>query len=105
MSLQQQLELKLTQALTPHYLEVLNESHQHSGPAGDSHFKVIAVSEQFQSLSRVDRHRYINQLLAEWMGQPIHALSLQLFTPAEWQARGAVALPSPPCRGGSKRLQ
>ena len=84
------------------HLEVLNESHKHSGPAGDSHFKVIAVSDHFEGQNRVARHRQINALLADLIGQPIHALSLQLFTPSEWAARAEVALPSPPCRGGSK---
>lgn len=104
MALQQQLALRLHEALAPEHLEVINESHLHSGPEGESHFKVIAVSEQFQGMSRVARHRHVHQLLAEWIGYPIHALSLQLFTPSEWQARNATALASPPCRGGSKQV-
>lgn len=34
------IEGRLTEALSPVHLEVINESHMHSGPAKESHFKV-----------------------------------------------------------------
>lgn len=34
------IESRLKQALSPVHLEVINESHMHSGPAKESHFKV-----------------------------------------------------------------
>lgn len=34
------IESRLRETLTPAHLEVINESHMHSGPATESHFKV-----------------------------------------------------------------
>jgi stress-induced morphogen len=104
MSVQTQISERLEQALSPLSLEVINESHQHSGPGSETHFKVIAVSEAFLGQNRVSRHRQVNALLENLMGNPIHALSLQLFTQAEWEARSGIALTSPACRGGSKAV-
>lgn len=104
MSVQVQISGSLEQALAPLQLEVINESHQHSGPGSETHFKVIAVSECFAGQNRVARHRHVNAILASLIGNPIHALSLQLFTPQEWEARSGVALNSPACRGGSKAV-
>lgn len=39
-TMQETIEGRLTQALSPVHLEVINESHMHSGPAKESHFKV-----------------------------------------------------------------
>lgn len=39
-SMQENIESKLREALSPVHLEVINESHMHSGPATESHFKV-----------------------------------------------------------------
>jgi len=36
---------RLTEALSPVHLEVINESHMHSGPAKESHFKVPNVKQ------------------------------------------------------------
>ncbi|CAM9566632.1 unnamed protein product, partial [Hapterophycus canaliculatus] len=38
--MQETIEARLTEALSPVHLEVVNESHMHSGPAKESHFKV-----------------------------------------------------------------
>lgn len=91
----------LNEQLTPDYLDVINESHLHGTPSDDSHFKVVAVSSQFESLRLLQRHRLVNKILADELAGPVHALSLHLYTPAEWEQS---AVPeSPACRGGSKR--
>lgn len=38
--MQETIEGRLMQALSPVHLEVINESHMHAGPAKESHFKV-----------------------------------------------------------------
>ena len=38
--MQETIEGRLTEALSPVHLEVINESHMHAGPAKESHFKV-----------------------------------------------------------------
>jgi len=36
------------------------------------------------------------------MQGPVHALSMETLTPAEWLARGGRTMTSPACRGGAK---
>jgi stress-induced morphogen len=49
-------------------------------------FTLTVVSPQFNDLTRIKRHRMINTLLKEeFDDKGLHALSLQLKTPAEWE--------------------
>jgi len=94
---------KLTEAFSPHYLDVTNESYMHSVPAGsESHFKVVVVSNGFAGLNLVARHRAVNQVLALEVAAGIHALSIEARTPEEWATSGGTTTASPACLGGSK---
>ena len=101
MSMQNLIEEKLTKALNPEVLEVVNESHMHSGPATESHFKVVAVSQAFEGKMLIARHRMINQALADELGQ-IHALALHTMTPDEYFEKAGKVADSPRCEGGGK---
>lgn len=95
---------KLSSLLSPSYLEIVNESPQHGLPAeAEKHFRVVAVSEFFEGQGRVDRHRQVNQILAEELKTQIHALSIQAFTPKEWREKNGTTFQSPECLGGGKR--
>ncbi len=100
----QRIEATLRQALPCDYLELVNESHLHGRGELDSHYKVTLVSEHFAGLSRIARHRLLNQLLATELAGPVHALALHLYSPSEWQRRQQSVPSSPQCRGGSKAL-
>lgn len=89
------------QALQPQVIDVINESHMHAGPAMDSHFKVVVVSDAFEGLRPVARHQRVYGLLAQELAGPIHALALHLYTPSEFES-ARVSL-SPNCMGGSKQ--
>lgn len=103
MKIQTNIEDKITQALQPEFLEVVNESNMHNVPPGsESHFKVTVVSREFDNKMLVARHRLLNQLLKEELDGPVHALSLHTLTPAEWQEKNGEIRKSPPCLGGSK---
>jgi BolA protein len=103
MSMRETIHDKLVDALSPAALEVLDESHMHSGPRdAQSHFKVVVVAEGFEGVPLVRRHRLVNEVLAEQLAGQIHALSIFAYTPAQWTERGQVIPKSPPCRGGSK---
>jgi stress-induced morphogen len=94
---------RLIQAFAPSVLEVINESGNHSVPAGsETHFKVVIVSESFDGQSLVARHRAVNAALAQQLANGVHALSIQALTAVQWQERGGVVPASPPCLGGSK---
>lgn len=95
------IEEKLNKAITPDVLEVINESHMHSGPATESHFKVVAVSKEFEGKMLIARHRMINSALAEELNN-IHALALHTMTPDEYFEKSGKVADSPQCEGGSK---
>ncbi len=103
MTVQATIETKLQQALSPSLLDVINESHQHSVPAGsESHFKVVIVSPAFAGQRLVARHQTVYRVLAEELAGGVHALALHTYTPEEWGAREGGAPASPKCMGGSK---
>lgn len=91
----------ISQHLNSTLLEVIDESHKHHVPEGmETHINILIVSEEFQILSRIERHRLINKLLAAEFANGLHALSLHLHTPAEWQTAQEQRLTTPACRNG-----
>ncbi len=101
--IQERIEQKVNNALAPEVLEVTNESNRHNvAPGSETHFKLVVVSPQFADKSRMQRHRQLNELLAEELAAGVHALSLKLYTPSEWGTRSETVPKSPPCMGGSK---
>lgn len=102
MSMQTAIERKLEGEFEIDHLQVENESHMHNvAPGAESHFKVTIVSQSFNDLMLIKRHRMVNQALRQEM-QQIHALALHTLTPQEWQARGGEVAASPRCKGGGK---
>lgn len=90
----------LDEALSPSQLDVVDESHQHSA-GRESHFNVLVVSAAFDGAGRVERHRRVHEALASEFSAGLHALTLTLLTPAEYERRGD-KIASPACLGGSK---
>ena len=88
MTAETRLKEKLMVALRPTRLDIINESDMHAGHrsspgTGESHFRVLIVSEAFTGKSRVDRHRMVNAALGDEVGGRIHALSLATYAPGE----------------------
>jgi len=79
---------RLTAALAPSHLAVIDDSHQHAGHAGhdargESHFTVEIVSSAFEGQNRVARQRAINKALAERLAERVHALAIRAKAPSE----------------------
>jgi BolA-like protein 1 len=110
--LEQTIRDKLAAAFHPVvHLDVINESHMHNVPRhSETHFKVIVVSAAFDGVSVLQRHRKINEALADELQRKggIHALSIVAKTPAQWeemvQNNRTEVEPSPKCRGGDGSL-
>ena len=101
MNVQQTIEAKLDAALTPAHLEIVNESGNHNVPPGsESHFKVVIVADAFEGQRLIERHRRVNEVLAEELAGAVHALALHTYTHADWERRFGNAPMSPPCLGG-----
>ena len=65
MSIEQEITTKVNNELSPQHFNIENESHKHSGNAVSSHFRLVIVSEAFEGLRLIARHRKTNNLLAE----------------------------------------
>lgn len=48
------------------------------------HFRAVIVAPSFAGLGRVEQHRAVYAALGELMAGPVHALSLQTYTPEAW---------------------
>jgi BolA protein len=83
---------RLSAALAPISLDLVDESSRHAGhagarPEGESHFRVTIVAAAFAGKSRIDRHRLVFEALGGLMESDIHALAITALTPAEAAAR------------------
>ncbi|MBP9742663.1 MAG: BolA/IbaG family iron-sulfur metabolism protein [Burkholderiales bacterium] len=58
-----------------HFLDVTGDGR---------HFDAVVVSDEFSDKSRLERHRLVYQALGDKMKEEVHALSMKLFTVAEW---------------------
>ena len=77
-------------------LRILNESFMHSVPEdAESHFKIVVVSDDFNNLSNIQRHKLIYKHLGTIMND-IHALSIQSFNEDEFKLN-PIILDSPEC--------
>ncbi|CAG8469393.1 7177_t:CDS:2 [Funneliformis caledonium] len=86
----QSIQKKLTEALSPTSLEIINESHLHAHhqamkdvTSKETHFCVSVVSDQFEGKNLMQRHRLIYGLLNEELKTGVHALSIKAKTPKE----------------------
>jgi BolA protein len=82
------IESKISAALAPTRLIVIDESAQHAGHGGhhsdgESHFRVNVTSPAFRGKSRIERHRIIHEILAEELAGRVHALALATTAPEE----------------------
>lgn len=96
MSIQNRIETKLREALSPERLEVVNESHLHAGHhhtgsdhhgafdgSGETHFRVRIVAPAFAGKTRLARHRAVNDLLEAELNDGVHALAIEPAAPGE----------------------
>ena len=82
MTVKDEIEGRLSAAFRPAVLEVVNESHLHAGHAGDdgsgaSHFHITIRAEAFRDMSRLARHRAVQQALGD-LNQRIHAIAMDI---------------------------
>jgi len=80
------IEAKLREAFDPVELVVTDDSHLHAGHAGapeggESHFSVRITAARFEGQNRVAIHRQVNDVLADELAGPVHALALRAGAP------------------------
>jgi BolA family transcriptional regulator, general stress-responsive regulator len=84
----ERIAARLTEALAPIFLDVIDESSRHAGhvgarPGGGTHYRVRIVSAKFAGLSRIARHRVVYGLLPGEFADGLHALALDAKAPGE----------------------
>jgi acid stress-induced BolA-like protein IbaG/YrbA len=52
----------------------------------DTHFEALVIAPQFEGKRPLQRHQLVYAPLGERMGREIHAMAIQAYSPAEWQA-------------------
>lgn len=83
------IRMKLEQDLSPVSLEIINESHLHAGHqesfdgSGETHLRIKIVSSAFEGLSRIERHRKVNELVADEIALGLHAIAIEIKAPSE----------------------
>jgi len=57
----------------------------------NTHFEARLIGPEFAGLKPLARHQLVYRALGARMGQEIHALSIEAFTPEEWARRAGGA--------------
>lgn len=82
-----QIRAMLSEALAPSVLELADESALHAGHAGAAsgggHYRLRIVSEKFEGLKLVMRHRLVYDAVHTMMHTEIHALAITALAPSE----------------------
>ena len=76
----------LTNKINTAHIEVIDESYKHKTHHKDTqggHFKLLIISNDFNDISLINRHRLIYDILDEMIKVEIHALSIKAFTERE----------------------
>ena len=81
------IESAIRESLNPSRLEIEDESHLHAGHAGArsgmGHFHVTVISDKFNDLRMLQRHRLIYDSVGDLMQSDIHALRIDALTSTE----------------------
>lgn len=78
---------ELETQIKPVELLIKDQSQLHAGHDGArdgrGHFDVTIVSEAFEGLKLIQRHRIVYDALSKLLETDIHALRIKAFTPSE----------------------
>ena len=103
MNVQTRIEQKISAEVEPEFINVENESYRHAVPKNaETHFKVTIVSDTFNKMNLLARHRLINKILQSELDGPVHALALHTFTSSEWVEKNGFTRDSADCLGKGK---
>jgi BolA protein len=88
MRMQERITARLSEALAPQSLDVVDESSKHAGhagarPGGETHYRIAIVAAAFAGKSRVQRHRLVYDALAAEIADGVHALAIDARAPGE----------------------
>ena len=84
------IEKILVDNFEPYFFLVKDVSEEHRGHQNfrenvESHFEIIIVSQKFENLNNVARHRLINKSLKEEFLSDLHSVTMKTFTIDEYE--------------------
>jgi BolA family transcriptional regulator, general stress-responsive regulator len=77
----------LQESLDPQELLIKDQSQLHIGHEGakdgKGHYDLLVVSQAFEGVNRVQRHRMVYDALRDLLESDIHALRISAYAPSE----------------------
>lgn len=92
------IKARIESALSPTHIVVNDDSAAHAEHlpvleghinSEETHFSILVVSDAFEGLNPVKRHRAVNQLIADEFDTGLHALTIKTFTPEQWSSQSS----------------
>ena len=84
----EEIKKKLEEHLSIHHLEISDDSAHHIGHeqnvSGGGHYIALIVSDSFNGMSLIERHRRVYKALGGLIGGEIHAFSMKTLTKEEY---------------------
>lgn len=85
MSMEAQIKSKLESAFGAGSFTLVNDSEKHNdhighAMTGETHFRVIVISDAFEGKNRVERQRMVYDVLAEEFRAGLHALNVKALS-------------------------
>lgn len=81
------IRARLAETFVPSECQLEDESALHAGHAGAAsgggHYRLRIISEKFEKLGRIQRHRLVYDCLDDMMQKEIHALAITALAPSE----------------------
>ena len=83
------IKAKLIEQLSIYYLDIADDSQKHIGHNKTSeggHYTIMLVSNVFNKMKLIDRHKLIYKILDNMIGTEIHAISIKAYSIKEYKS-------------------
>ena len=82
------IEDALKKSLTIEFIQIEDQGHLHKGhKAANEGLKACIVSDDFLGLNSIKRHQKVYVILAKFLENRLHALSLETYSVKEYHQR------------------
>tara|TARA_S200000501_G_scaffold73009_1_gene64968 strand:- start:34842 stop:35114 length:273 start_codon:yes stop_codon:yes gene_type:complete len=88
MAIEKEIKKRLGEKLNLYHFEIKDFTGRHMNHKlheGGFHLEAVIVSDTFEGISLVDRHKIVYEAMGELMKHEIHALSMKTKTIKEWK--------------------
>ncbi|CAL4324088.1 DNA-binding transcriptional regulator BolA [Buchnera aphidicola (Thelaxes suberi)] len=83
------IEKKIKEKINVISLSINNESYLHNNKNKQQHYKIVIISNQFNNITLIERHRTIYKILNNEFNKSIFSLNLYTFTLIEWKKKNS----------------